>query len=96
MEEKYVFYIDWAGLFNSIAAYPDLGGQWKSFGNQWAEASKTKIIDFFQTPAGSRITNQNSSKGSLKLVLQILQSHIQMEKMVIEESISSANNTCEV
>lgn len=24
--EKYVFYIDWAGLFNSIAAYPDLGG----------------------------------------------------------------------
>lgn len=26
MKEKYVFYIDWAGLFNSIAAYPDLGG----------------------------------------------------------------------
>lgn len=26
MAEKYVFYIDWAGLFNSIAAYPDLGG----------------------------------------------------------------------
>lgn len=72
----YVFYIDWVGLFNSIAAYPYLEGQWKSFENQWAEASKTKIIDCFQTPAGSRITNQNSSQGCLKLVLQILQPHI--------------------
>lgn len=41
----YVFYIDWAGLFNSIAAYPYLERQWKSFENQWAEAGKTKIID---------------------------------------------------
>lgn len=97
MKEKYVFYIDWAGLFNSIVAYPGFGGgvggvgvQWKSFGNQWAEASKTKIIDCFQTPAGSRITNQNSSQGSLKLVLQILQSHIQTEKMEIQESISNS------
>lgn len=57
MKEKYVFYIDWAVLFNSIA-YPNLGGDSKkSFGNQCAEASKTKIIDCFQTPAGSRITN---------------------------------------
>lgn len=72
--------IDWAGLFNSIAAYPYLEGQWKSFENQWAEASKTKIIDCSQTPAGSRITNQNSSQGHLKLVLQILQPSIQTEK----------------
>lgn len=76
----YVFYIDWVGLFNSIAAYPYLEGQWKSFENQWAEASKTKIIDCFQTPAGSRITNQNSSQGCLKLVLQILQPHIWTKK----------------
>lgn len=68
------------GLFNSIAAYPYLEGQWKSFENQWAEAGKTKIIDCFQTPAGGGITNQNSSQGSLKLVLQILQPHIQTEK----------------
>lgn len=27
VKEKYVFYIDWAGLFNSIVAFPDLGGQ---------------------------------------------------------------------
>lgn len=73
----YVFYIDWAGLFNSIAAYPYLEGQWKSFENQWAEASKTKIIDCFQTPAGGGITNQNSSQGCLKLVFQILQPRIQ-------------------
>lgn len=26
MKKKYIFYIDWAGLFNSIVAYPDLGG----------------------------------------------------------------------
>lgn len=26
MKKKYVFYIDWAGLFNSIVAYPGLGG----------------------------------------------------------------------
>lgn len=26
MKEKYVFYIDWAGLFNSIVAYPGFGG----------------------------------------------------------------------
>lgn len=93
MKKKYVFYIDWAGLFNSIVANPDLRGggvAWKSFGNQWAEASKTKIIDCFQTPAGSRITKQNSSQGSLKLVLQILQSHIQTEKMEIQESISNS------
>lgn len=38
-------------------------GQWKSFENQWAEASKTKIIDCFQTPAGSRITNQKQLPG---------------------------------
>lgn len=76
----YAFYIDWEGLFNSIAAYPYFEVQWKSFENQWAEASKTKIIDCFQTPAGSRITNQNSSQGCLKLVLQILQPHIQTKK----------------
>lgn len=76
----YVFCIDWVGLFNSIAAYPYLEVQWKSFENQWAEASKTKIIDCFQTPAGSRITNQSSSQGCLKLVLQILQTHIQTKK----------------
>lgn len=30
MKKKYVFYIDWAGLFNSIVANPDLreGGGW--------------------------------------------------------------------
>lgn len=37
MKEKYVFYIDWAGLFNSIVAYPDLWGEagkivWESMG----------------------------------------------------------------
>lgn len=63
----YVFSIDWVGLFNSIAAYPYLEVQRKSFENQWVEASKTKIIDCFQTPAGSGITNQNSSQGCLKL-----------------------------
>lgn len=52
----------------------------KSFENQWAEASAAKIIDCFQTPAGSRITNQNSSQGCLKLVLQILQPRIQTKK----------------
>lgn len=77
---SYVFYIDWVGLFNSIAAYLYLEGRCKSFGNQWAEASKAKIIDCFQTPAGRRNTNQNSSQGCLKLVLQILQPFIQSEK----------------
>lgn len=52
--------------------------------------ARQKIIDCFQTPVGSRITNQNSSQGSLKLVLQILQSHIQTEKMEIQESISNS------
>ena len=36
MKEKYVFYIDWVGLFNSIVAYPDLGEVvkivWESMG----------------------------------------------------------------
>lgn len=43
----YVFYIDWVGLFNSIAAYRYLEVLWKSFQNRWAEAIKTKIIDCF-------------------------------------------------
>lgn len=38
MKKKYVFYIDWAGLFNSIVANPDLRGGggmkivWESMG----------------------------------------------------------------
>lgn len=36
-KKKYVFYIDWAGLFNSIVAYPDFCGGagkivWESMG----------------------------------------------------------------
>lgn len=88
----YVFYIDWVGLFNSIAAYPYLAVQWKLFVNQWAEASKTEIIDCFQTPAGSGITNQNSSQGCLELVLQILEPHVQSEqrKIAIPKSIAGS------
>lgn len=72
----YFVSIGWAYLIQLL----HLEVQWKSFQNQWAEASKTKIIDWFQTPAGRGITHQNSSQGSLKLVLQILQPHIQTKK----------------
>lgn len=62
----YMFHIDLPGLLNSITAYPYFVGLWKSLENRWAEASKTKIIDCFQTPVGRKITNQNSSWGCLK------------------------------
>lgn len=72
----YFVSIGWAYLIQLL----HLEVQWKSFQNQWAEASKTKRIDWFQTPAGRGITHQNSSQGSLKLVLQIFQPHIQTKK----------------
>lgn len=58
-------------------------GQRKIVWESMAEAGKTKIIDCFQTPAGSRITNQNSSRGCFKLVfLQILLPQNQTKKNV--------------